>query len=109
MTAKGLCTRAPEWVYDFVYCSWCSGAPTSLLVRVLARTSQTATGSTRGGEAAFDPCDRNTGVAAYAQVFPKRKMQNFYKSLAWYTKYSQKINRITQMDCKLRDESNEPN
>ena len=36
-------------------------------------------------------------------------MQNFYKSLVWCTKYSQKINRITQMDCKSRDESNEPN
>ena len=36
-------------------------------------------------------------------------MQKFYKSLVWCTKYSQKINRITQMDCKSRDESNEPN
>ena len=36
-------------------------------------------------------------------------MQNFCKSLAWCTKYSQKINCITQMDCKSRDESNEPN
>ena len=39
------------------------------------------------------------------------KTQNakFYKSLSWYTKCSRKINRITQMDCKSRDESNEPN
>jgi len=39
------------------------------------------------------------------------KTQNeiFCKSLAWYTKCSQKINRITPMDCKSRDESNEPN
>ena len=36
-------------------------------------------------------------------------MQKKFKSLVWYTKYSQKINRITQMDCKLRDESNEHN
>ena len=36
-------------------------------------------------------------------------MQKFYKSLVWCTKYSQKINYITQMDCKSRDESNEPN
>ena len=38
----------------------------------------------------------------------KRKTQNFCKSLAWCTKYSQKINRITKMDCKSRDESNKP-
>ena len=40
---------------------------------------------------------------------PKHKIQIFCKSLAWCTKYSQKINRITQMDCKSRDESNKPN
>ena len=40
---------------------------------------------------------------------PKYKMQNFYKSLVWCTKCSRKINRITQMDCKSRDESNECN
>ena len=37
------------------------------------------------------------------------KFKIFCKSPAWYTKYSRKINRITQMDCKSRDESNEPN
>ena len=36
----------------------------------------------------------------------KHKTQNFCKSLAWCTKYSQKINRIIQIDCKSRDESN---
>ena len=39
----------------------------------------------------------------------QKTMQNFCKSLAWCTKCSQKINRITQMDCKSRDESNESN
>ena len=39
----------------------------------------------------------------------KRKTQKFYKSLAWYTKCSQKINHITQMNCRSRDESNESN
>ena len=39
----------------------------------------------------------------------KRKTQKFCKSLAWCTKCSQKINRITKMDCKSRNESNEPN
>ena len=41
----------------------------------------------------------------------RSKTQNvkFCKSLAWCTKYSRKINRITQMDCKSRDESNVPN
>ena len=36
-------------------------------------------------------------------------MQNFYKPFAWYTKCNQKINRITQIDCKSREEFNEPN
>ena len=36
----------------------------------------------------------------------KRKMQNFCKSFAWYIKCSRQINRITQIDCKSRDESN---
>ena len=36
-------------------------------------------------------------------------MQFFCKSLALCTKYNQKINRITQMDYKSRDESNESN
>ena len=39
----------------------------------------------------------------------KAKMHNFYKSLAWCIKCSRKINRITQMGCKSRNESNEPN
>jgi len=39
----------------------------------------------------------------------KAKTQNFYKSLAWCTKCNQKINRIAQIDCKSRDESNESN
>ena len=37
------------------------------------------------------------------------KMQKFYKSLAWCIKYSQKINRITKIDCKSRDEFNKLN
>ena len=40
---------------------------------------------------------------------PKRKMHFFVNRFAWCTKYSRKINYITQMDCKSRDESNEPN
>ena len=36
-------------------------------------------------------------------------MQKKFKSLKWHTKCSKKINRITQMDCKSRDESNESN
>ena len=48
-------------------------------------------------------------TATATQKILKHKIQNFCKSLPWYTKYSQKINRITQMDCKSRDESNEPN
>ena len=47
--------------------------------------------------------------AALNEGNPKRKMQIFYKSLVWCTKCSRKINRITQIDCKSRDESNEPN
>ena len=39
----------------------------------------------------------------------KDKTQKKFKSLAWYTKCSRKINCITQMDRKSRDESNEPN
>ena len=38
-----------------------------------------------------------------------RKTQNFCKSFAWCTKCSKKINCITQIDCKSKDESNEPN
>ena len=53
----------------------------------------------------------------YAQVFitmdlfrsQNAKRNFFYKSFVWCTKYSQKINRITQMDRKSRGESNEPN
>ena len=41
--------------------------------------------------------------------FQNTKCKKIYKSLAWYTKCSQRINHITQMDCKSRDESNEPN
>ena len=33
----------------------------------------------------------------------------FCKSFAWYTKCSRKINRITKMNRKSRDESNESN
>jgi hypothetical protein len=39
----------------------------------------------------------------------KRKTQIFCKSFVWGTKCSQKINHIIQIDCKSRDESNEPN
>ena len=49
-----------------------------------------------------------------SNFLPSLQIQNlkynfFYKLLVWYTKYNQKINRITQMDCKSRDKSNEPN
>ena len=48
-------------------------------------------------------------AASYSSLAQKHKIQNFCKSLVWCTECSRKINRITQMDCKSRDESNESN
>ena len=40
---------------------------------------------------------------------PKRKCKFFVNRLHGVLDIVEKINRITQMDCKSRDESNEPN
>ena len=45
----------------------------------------------------------------FHQVLVGGEIQKICKSSAWCIKYSRKINRITQIDCKSRDESNEPN
>ena len=53
---------------------------------------------------------RSCGLSEIGALFTsKRKMQNFVNRLYSVLNVVKKINRITQMDCKSRDESNEPN
>ena len=52
---------------------------------------------------------RNCFESLRPYLDPKIQNAIFLKSLARCIKCSRKINRITQMDCKSRDESNEPN